>query len=387
MTARARKKVLLAKIEGTAGVDASPAAADAVLVENPLFTPDVNLINTNEVGGSLDVSSPIVGGIRGRVTFDVYLKGSGTAGTAPEWGKLLKACGFAETVTGTAVPAAAEALQSGTSAIAATLSTSATNVAQAYLGMPVVVTSTATGGVNGTSFISDYTTGRVATLTDTFGTSTLTTSSTFQIPVNVAYTPTSTDAPSLTIYLYEDGKLRKLLGCLGNFTFTVDAGGIGKFSFTFMGQYGGETDASLPTGMAYQSARPPVWRGGRMLLNRTAAAVRQLSIDSGNTMPMPDDPNQDEGFQVPLLTARNLTGSVDPLEVLVATNDLMAAFRNGTEQVIHARWGATAGNRIGITIPAGQYTANNPAERDNLIARAFPFECNGLDSGMVITCW
>lgn len=392
MPGSTRKKVLLAKIESTQGTDASPTSVDAVLCEDPLFTPDVNIINTNEVTGSLDSSPPIVGGIKGKVTFSVYLKGSGTAGTAPQFGKLLRACGFAETITASAVPASPAALQAGGSGTSAVLGTAAGTASNAYLGMPVIFSSASAGGVNGTAFVADYTTGRVASLTDSFGTSTLVATSNYQIPVNVAYTPSSASAPGLTIYLYEDmgggnGKVRKLLGCIGSVTLSVDAGGVGKLNFTFMGMYAGESDASLPTGMTYEATRPPVWRSGKMLMNRVAAAVKTLSSDVGNTTPMPDDPNQTEGFNVPLITVRNITGSVDPLDVLVATNDVMSAFRNGTTHILHARWGSTSGNMLGITYPSSLYTGNNPAERENLNARAYPFEANGVDSGMVITCW
>src|SRR5689334_17704239 len=110
MAIRTKFQLLLAKIESTPGVDASPSAgSDAVACENIRVTGNPNVIQTNEYIGSIDSFAPIIGGMPFSVSFDVPLKGSGTAGTAPEWGKLLRACGWAETVTASAVGASAQA--------------------------------------------------------------------------------------------------------------------------------------------------------------------------------------------------------------------------------------------------------------------------------------
>src|SRR5690242_11678592 len=111
---RTRNTVILAKIETVEGTDAAPAAAtDAILVENVRLDFKPNVVETNENTASLDDFGSIVGGMTAALTFDVYVKGSSAAGTAPEWGRLLKACGWAETITAAAVPAAPEALAAG----------------------------------------------------------------------------------------------------------------------------------------------------------------------------------------------------------------------------------------------------------------------------------
>src|SRR5690606_5618307 len=113
------------------------ASTDAVLVENFSISFNPNVIRTNEVTGSLDGRGSIIGGMTVGFNFDAYLKGSGAAGTAPEWGKLLKACGWAETLTASAVPAAPEACAAGGTTTTATLGASASSTADAYRGMPI----------------------------------------------------------------------------------------------------------------------------------------------------------------------------------------------------------------------------------------------------------
>ena len=94
-----RNKVLLAKLETTYGTDPTPTgAANAILTKGLTISP----YNGARVSRDLDRStfgaqSEINTGPFVTVSFGVELAGSGTAGTAPAWGPLIQACGFAET--------------------------------------------------------------------------------------------------------------------------------------------------------------------------------------------------------------------------------------------------------------------------------------------------
>ncbi len=89
---------LAAKAEGTEGSAETLAGADALLVMNPSFRPSIEMGPRDNYSASLSRWASVPGKRSGVVEFDVELKGSGTAGTAPALGKLLKACGFGETV-------------------------------------------------------------------------------------------------------------------------------------------------------------------------------------------------------------------------------------------------------------------------------------------------
>jgi hypothetical protein len=95
-----RSKIILFKIEASYGVDAAPAGANAFLMTNVSFSP----MEGEDV--SRDLELPYLGaqamipvGLRGRLRGRVELAGSGTAGTAPAWGPMLRACAVAETIT------------------------------------------------------------------------------------------------------------------------------------------------------------------------------------------------------------------------------------------------------------------------------------------------
>lgn len=100
MSLLTRNEVILAKEEVTYNTDPTPVAAtDAVQVANPSWaTEGLRMNERNTIHGTLGMRQYIYGGNLKTVTFDVEVKGSGTAGTAPEFGPLLKACGFTETI-------------------------------------------------------------------------------------------------------------------------------------------------------------------------------------------------------------------------------------------------------------------------------------------------
>ncbi len=98
-----KKMLLLAKVETTPGTDPTPtAAANAILCR--AMTPE--LIAGDQVSRDLirpykGNSGKLFAGEHRRFQFEVELAGSGTPGTAPAWGPLLRACGFAETLDDT----------------------------------------------------------------------------------------------------------------------------------------------------------------------------------------------------------------------------------------------------------------------------------------------
>ncbi|MDD5249642.1 MAG: hypothetical protein PHY45_11685 [Rhodocyclaceae bacterium] len=96
-----RNSAVLAKIETVYGTDAVPAGAtDALLISNVTINPlNAKMIERNLTRSFLGTSDKLIGPVSVELSFDVEVAGSGTAGTAPSWGKLLRGCAMAETVT------------------------------------------------------------------------------------------------------------------------------------------------------------------------------------------------------------------------------------------------------------------------------------------------
>jgi len=94
-----RKRTVLIKAESTYGTDSTPTGTDACQVRNLEVTPaESDILSRDLVRPYLGASPQLIANTRVTVTFDVEYSGSGTAGTAPRYGALLKACGFSETV-------------------------------------------------------------------------------------------------------------------------------------------------------------------------------------------------------------------------------------------------------------------------------------------------
>jgi hypothetical protein len=466
MPLRTRNAALLAKIESTPGTFVSPSAStDGVLVENPQANFTTQNVETDEVTGSLDGRGPIIGGMQAKLNFDVYLKGGGTPGVAPEFDELLQACGWGRTDTVTSIgPAVTIAATSGgtitdsgsglaactigteifvsgfvaannngafrvTASAAGSLTVTKTDgsahgltnesagpsvtirrgiagvtaasgtttsftavapwaaTADLYRGMPVLI-----GGNPATpayAFISDYTVGRLATLTDVFG-SALSAASIVSIPAHSLYKPISAAIPALSMELYRDGVRYQTAGMRGTVSMEFMAAGAVKASFQMSGIYVGKADAAVPV-TTYDGTRPGTFRNSRMLVNRAQAALQTLSLDMGNDLVYPGDPNQTEGFAVPEIVKRRFAGKIDPFETLVATRDIMAAFRAGTEQIIHGRvmggTGVVAGNRVGLTIPQAFYESYDPGDRSGLATEGVGFFARGQDTGAFLAVW
>lgn len=95
-----RNSVLLAKLEITPGVDATPTGA-----MNAILAKAINVSPLEQDSVQRDLQRPYFGndeqipvGTRIGITFEVELAGAGTAGDAPAYGPLLLACAHSETI-------------------------------------------------------------------------------------------------------------------------------------------------------------------------------------------------------------------------------------------------------------------------------------------------
>jgi len=90
-----KNTLIAAAIESAYGSDANPTgSANAILVSDVSATPlDAQNIDRNLIRGTFGASEQLVGSASVKLSYSTELAGSGTAGTAPAWGKLLGAMG------------------------------------------------------------------------------------------------------------------------------------------------------------------------------------------------------------------------------------------------------------------------------------------------------
>lgn len=379
---RMKNAAVAAKIEATPGTDAiagAPAAGDWVAGDCDV-TFDQNAVPDPSLTGSLDSAPSIPGGIRPTLRMRVPLRGAGAAGTAPEFGKLLRMCCSSETITTPAVGAPTAATAGTTTSI--TLATPFAATAQLYRGMPLLLS----GDRSVLTGILDYTVGRLASLPETLATAAGAT--TFaQVPVNVLYSPTSDEAvfKTGTIYLFRDGLRWAFTGAVGTWSIELTSGGLGFLVFEFRAQFAGVSAVALPAGWANVARpTPPRWVNGRCQFNRALAQVRSFQVAAGVGMALPDNPEAAEGVDPAVPISRAFSGSLDPLMNVTSYVSLFDSFKNGVDMPFFAVIGSTAGNRFALTAPSLRATANNPVDREGLGASAISFQANGPDAGVFL---
>jgi hypothetical protein len=231
--------------------------------------------------------------------------------------------------------------------------------------------------------IYDYSAARIAKLADTFS-PILGATTKVGIPANVLYKPQSGVIPSNSCELYVDGVVWRFAGMRGDLSLTMNAAGASWLDVNMTGMFQAHVDAAVPT-PTYDATRPGTWRDSRMSLNSVQGALRSLTMQLGNRMAYPSDPNSQEGFTSPQILGRRISGTIDPYKTLAGQRDLFGSFRAGTQMPLHARVlggaGRVAGNRIALTIPNARYEAYKPTNDQGMATEQLGFFADGQDAG------
>ncbi|MCZ4340576.1 hypothetical protein O4H52_03085 [Sphingomonadaceae bacterium G21617-S1] len=372
---RITNTAILVKVETTEGVDAAPVAADAIPFESNGYSYNLPYASeaNNEATGSLVAGAPDMIGQPFEVSINVRLKGAAATYTSmikPPHHALLSIAGYRGLFT---AAVAAAALAAGTTTTA-TLGTGFSSTTRAYIGMPLIMSGVAAGA---TPLVIEYTSGKVATLSDLFGVALADTSSA-AIPANWTYANTSpqdptdrlTDHPAGTVYIYEDGTLIKGIAMRATLDdISASTAKAGFAVFKLKGIFGGKTDASIPDGIDVPAHSAPTLVQGpsgispAFSLKRAGLAISSFSIKDQAGLESPDDPNTAYGFGPGLIGGRVPMLSCDPLARLVAVRDTLADLGGGAQYPGAIRFLGTAGNRIAITLPKVQQTGGQPGTR------------------------
>lgn len=189
---------------------------------------------------------------------------------------------------------------------------------------------------------------------------------------SVTYKPASVNHKSVTIYYYQDGKLRKLTGCRGEVTFKLAVGNKAMASFTMTGHTSAPTDVALPTA-AYDSTVPAVMINTGFTVDSYSAIIDTLEFSLGNQISTPANIAAVDGYGEVRIGKRQVQGSFDPEEVLVATYDFDAKWRTGAAMALSTNQIGSAGNRFQVTMPSITYIDVGQGDRDGTRTLQIPF--------------
>jgi hypothetical protein len=385
---RTRLSQIAFKVESTPGTDSiagTPAAGDYVTCDATIRFAQDSTPNPVETGAYDDLP-PIPGALRGEITVNMLMAGSGAAGTAPEWGRLLRAARMIETVTGAAVGAPTAATAG--SATTATAATPFSTTAQQYRGMPVLLAGNPAAGA--TDVIIDYTAGRVVTLANSYS-PILSTSTTLQVPVNVLYSPTSDDSAEswLTVYAWTDEIRHRLVGVKATrLAIGLTNGRPASLSMTFAGSVVDRMqNVARPAGYVPVTRQPPIWRAGLSRLNRVPARVNSASFDGGLRTAWPENPEAIQAYDPPIITGASPRWSLDPFSDSTNTPLRAGAMDAQTSIPFAAVWGTTAGNRFAISCPSAIVQDVNMSDRNSLGVDQIVLVPDLPNLGMFLACF
>lgn len=127
------------------------------------------------------------------------------------------------------------------------------------------------------------------------------------------YTPVSKDFESLTFYLFYNGMLHRVTGCMGSVSFTAEAGAYAVANFTFTGQYADPDEVPLPTTAIFESTNPRQVELAQLALGGAKRMVAQsYSVDMNVTISPRDSVSHSDGYNGVQYTSRAPQGGVNP---------------------------------------------------------------------------
>lgn len=148
------------------------------------------------------------------------------------------------------------------------------------------------------------------------------------------YLPASTGVPSLTLWFYHDGVVKKLKGCRGNAKLSAKKGGRFLIDFDFTGVYDGVADLAIiaPTN---EATVPPIFINASLTIGGYAAIVETFDYDTGNDVQLRPSVNSTTGYLSAAIVKRAPSGKLDPEMTLVATHDWYGLWSAGTPAALN----------------------------------------------------
>lgn len=190
------------------------------------------------------------------------------------------------------------------------------------------------------------------------------------------YEPTTESQKSCTIYAYIDGLLHKIVGAMGTWEIALEAGEIGKISFTFTGLYKRPSDASLVAGTAYDSNMPPIVKSSGFKIGAYAGIVQALNLAINNTVSLRPNVSASWGIEGVLITERAANGSINPEAVIEATHTFWKDWEEAKANTLEITVGETTGNKYKITAPKVVADSLGYGDREGIRIYEKAFSCH-----------
>jgi hypothetical protein len=410
---------LAAKIgtEGSYDPTVEAGAHANVLLYDPTLNYDVAQYERDPVRPQMGKLASLSGSRLAVIKMMTELKGSGTAGTAPAWGKLLKGCGFGETiesgVASNTVPAKHPQHRNSTVEITPTLTGtfSGTKNGIFFLTLESLVADTSAtfrwqffpddGTAGSTGTVAMTTTGPTAmtlglSLSLALDPNSSTTGfvlgdqwtfrATSSTSVRVSYKTNVAQSliPCLNVAYYEDGRIFKVHSVRGNMELAAQIGQPVMMTFEFRGVPEEEVDGALLSGISFDDVVPPVFQGVIADLGGSSPqCFSEFTLNMGNVLSPRQCAEADSGYLAVRIPDRDITASINPEAALLADDNPFAKLFSGATDALAIQIGTVAGNIIEINARYVQTVGVDDAEREGyrVDARKLALRAPEFDAG------
>lgn len=326
---------------------------ESILTENPEYL------------GTVDKPGDFVLGQKVSLTLSIPLRAPGGASPPSAGafipGRFLTAAGWTENIISTAIPAAPEALGSGSTTTAAKLGTSAAGTASLYKGLALTLSDNGTGYNRQMTVIRDYSAAKLATIAETLGGAP---AANYQIPKQLAYqSGASGTPPVLSLSVWYDAVRYDLINMTVSglkFNFPVSTRNSTEYpmmELTLDGDMYAFADQAAPLVGALGGI--PTFKDGDFWIANKALGGSSFSVDMGIQVGYAPNPNKASGNDAAQITMTKRTASITLNHNLKATIDFEALALAQSQNALWAQYGYTAGNMVSFIIPNGRFAYAN----------------------------
>ena len=191
---------------------------------------------------------------------------------------------------------------------------------------------------------------------------------------SVTYAPASSGFKSVTLYVYMDGILHQVQGCVGDVEISVVAGEIPMLKWKIKGLYETPTDIAFPSSYGPDATVPVPAKNLAATFDAYAAVIHELTLKLNNVLterPHLGAIHGVAGFQV---TDRNPEGEIIIEAVTLATKNFWPKFEGDTVQVLSMAIGSVAGNICTISANQCRIRQLPYEDADGIWTQPIPFQ-------------
>jgi hypothetical protein len=185
------------------------------------------------------------------------------------------------------------------------------------------------------------------------------------LPKGLRLDPVSDGFESLTLVLNMDGVEHKMLGSLGTFSITAEAGNYARIEWEFQGTFVDPIDKPLPIAN-YEKSLPSQVELARLRVDQDYVIVNAFNYTQANDIQVRPDVSSKEGYVGTRIVSRAPEGGIDPEAELVASHDFWGKMGQAERMTFQMRCGTEPGNTVWFLSPSVQYTGLTYQDRNGI---------------------